>query len=141
MCVINNCGKVTQMVKYYGTDSRLESGGNKCGVWIVEEDPHTHFGNGRDVGAHVSSKKTPRARSESGGNKCGVWIAEEDPCARFGNRRCACFIVEDPSCSFGEQRGWVWVWITGEGLSRSFQEWKGCMSTCVVDGDIEDNVT
>jgi hypothetical protein len=33
--------------------ARLPSGGNECGVWIVEEDPRARFGNGRDVGADI----------------------------------------------------------------------------------------
>jgi hypothetical protein len=78
-------------------------GGNECGVWIVEEDPRTRFGNRTDVGVHVSSK-TPRARSESRGNKCGVWIVEEDPHDRFGNGRDAVSLSKTPRAHL-ESRG------------------------------------
>jgi hypothetical protein len=79
-------------------------GGNECGVWIVEEDPHACFGNGTDVGVHVLSSKTPCARSESGGNKCGVWIVEEDPHDHFGNGRDAVSLSKTPRARL-ESRG------------------------------------
>jgi len=73
--------------------------GNKCGVWIIEEDPSRSFrerkgyvstcvfGNGRGAGVHVSLSKTPHARLESGRDGCGCGSPEKTPRAHFGNGR------------------------------------------------------
>jgi hypothetical protein len=56
-------------------------------VWgIAEEDPR-RFGNGRDVGAHVSSSKTPHALLESRGDGYGCGSPEKVSHTRFRNGR------------------------------------------------------
>ena len=69
-----------------GKRKRMESRGNESEVWIIEDDPRAHSGNGRDVCACV---------------------VEEDPSYSFGERRRWVWVRiagEDPSHSFGKQR-------------------------------------